>query len=109
MTAAADTRPARSTTITAIDITVLAPPPDQMSRHALRRAARDATARRRDPRKPTRREQATALMTAEPDRSWTARELAEWARHGLITRTVTGRYTLNTPTAPPSSTQPDDQ
>jgi hypothetical protein len=112
-----DTRPARSTTITAIDITVLAPPPDQMTRHTIRRAARQAAVRRRGP---TRREQATALMSAEPDHAWTARELAdrlqvthhsmrtqlaEWARLGLMTRATTGRYTLNTPTPATSSTR----
>ncbi|MDT7711301.1 MAG: hypothetical protein QOG20_6908 [Pseudonocardiales bacterium] len=44
-----DTRPVRATTITAIDITVLAPPPDQMTRHAARRPVRQAAARLRGP------------------------------------------------------------
>jgi hypothetical protein len=72
-----DTRPTRTTTITAIDITVLAPPPGQMTRHTIRRTVRQAAARLRGPRPPTRREQATALMNADPRHEWTARELAE--------------------------------
>ncbi|MDT7711302.1 MAG: hypothetical protein QOG20_6909 [Pseudonocardiales bacterium] len=62
-------------------------------------------------------------MAADPGHEWTARELAERlqithhsmrtqlaerARLGLVTRITTGRYTLNTPTPPTSSTRPRD-
>lgn len=116
-----DTRPARSTTISGIDITVHPPPPEQMTRHQARRATRAAT-RPVGPRPPTRRERITTLMTTQPARSWTATELApllqatphsmrtqlaEWVRLGLLTRPGPGRYTLNTPTpAGPSTTPP---
>jgi len=118
-----DTRPARSTPITGIDITVCPPPAGQMTRHQARYAAR-AAARLIGPRPPTRRERITALMIAHPGRSWTAPELApiiaatpqsmrtqlaEWVRLGLLTRHSRGRYTLDTPTPPRSSTRPPER
>jgi hypothetical protein len=96
-------RPAFSTTITAIDIDVHTPPVGQ---------ARPP--RRRDPHAPaTRRHRVVALMTADPPRGWTGRELAErlqvpprnmltqlaeWTRLGFLTRTSAGIHTLATPT-----------
>ena len=64
------------------------------------------------PRIPTRRDRVTAIMTTDPHRAWTGRELAErlqikprnlltqlgqWTRNGFLTRTGHGTYTLNTP------------
>ena len=118
-----DTRPARSTLISGIDITVYPPPTGQMTRHQERHAARVA-ARLIGPRLPTRRERITALMAGHPGRSWTAPELApiiaatpqsmrtqlaEWVRLGLLTRCSRGRYTLDTPTPPTSSTRPPER
>jgi hypothetical protein len=118
-----DTRPARSTTISGIDITACPVPAGQMTRHQARHAARVA-ARPIGPRPPTRRERITTLMTSHPGRSWTAPELApiiaatlqstrtqlaEWVRLGLLTRQARGRYTLDTPTPPRSSTPPPER
>ncbi|TCM47651.1 hypothetical protein [Kribbella sp. VKM Ac-2568] len=64
------------------------------------------------PRIPTRRDRVTAIMTTDPHRAWTGRELAErlqikprnlltqlgqWTRDGFLTRTGHGTYTLDTP------------
>jgi hypothetical protein len=100
-----DGRPAASTAITAIDIAVHTPPIDltpRPRRYPPRRA----------PRPPTRRQQITEIMNADPRRNWTGRELAErlqvkprnmltqlaeWTRLGWLTRTDAGTYALNTP------------
>ena len=118
-----DTRPARSTLISGIDITVCPPPTGQMTRHQQRHAARVA-ARLIGPRLPTRRERITALMACYPGRSWTAPELApiiaatpqsmrtqlaEWVRLGVLTRESRGRYILDTPIPPRSSTRPPER
>ena len=99
-----NTRPDTPTTITAITITVhtprLTPTP--------RRHHNTATT----PQLPTRRDRVTAIMTTDPHRAWTGRELAEqlqikprnlltqlgqWTRNGFLTRTGHGTYTLDTP------------
>jgi AraC-like DNA-binding protein len=75
------------------------------------------------PRRPTRRDLVTALITSQPPRDWSGTELAaqlnipsrhlhtqlgEWTRWGFFTRTGFGTYRLNTPPAATSSTtQPD--
>jgi len=106
-----DTRPATATPITAIDIAVYTPPIDQhldQHRHQPRRPRRDPTR----PRTHTRRHRITELMNTDPGRAWTGTELAqhlqvpprnmltqlaEWTRHGHLTRTGTGTYKLATP------------
>ncbi len=118
-----DTRPARSTTITTIDITVCPPRPRRTTRAAVRYAARRARPPQTRPRPSTRRDRVTMIMATHPGRAWTPVELAtqlaipfpsmrsqlaEWARHGLLTRSSRGRYSLNTPTPPTSSTPTED-
>lgn len=94
-------RPTAATTITAIDITLRTPPA--------------ITGPRRKPNpcpSPTRRQRVTALMNTDPQRHWTGRELAErlgirrrlmltqlaeWTRHGFLTRTDSGTYALPEP------------
>ena len=98
-----DARPATTTAIT-ITITITPPPPATPVP---------------PPRPHTRRHHVTAIMTASPGRTWTGRELATltgirpklmlahlagWTRHGWLTRTAPGTYTLNTPANPASST-----
>ena len=115
-----DDRPHTVTAITTISVTMHTPP------------LRDPTSRRRPHRKtstligpprPTRRQKITAIITSQPPRDWTPRELAimlnvhprplatqlrEWSLPGFFTRTGLGTYRLNTPTLPPSSpTGPD--
>jgi len=121
-----DTRPTHSTPITAIDITISPPRPRRTTRAHVHYAAQRA----RPPRPPrtgarplTRRDRVTTVMAAEPGRAWTPTELAaqlhiplpsmrsqlaEWTRHGHLTRTSRSRYTLNTPTPPTSSTPAED-
>jgi Insertion element 4 transposase N-terminal/Transposase DDE domain len=99
--------------ITAIDITICAPPPGTRSRPPGRK--------RRTPAPGTTRHRVTALMTTTPGRPWTATELAAhlglppprlrtrlcgWARTGLLTRTAPGTYTL--PANPAPLTNPPD-
>jgi hypothetical protein len=121
-----DTRPTRSTPITAINITISPPRPRRTTRAAVRYAAQRARPPRpprTGPRPLTRRDRVTTVMATEPGRAWTPAELAaqlhipfpsmrsqlaEWARHGHLTRTSRGRYTLNTPTPPTSSTPAED-
>lgn len=96
-----DGRPATSTAITAIDITVCTPPLDMPAR-----------CEPRPPRPPTRRERVTALLTSEPRRAWTGADLAEklqitphnlltqlaeWTRLGFLVRTGAGTYSIDTP------------
>jgi transposase IS4-like protein/DDE family transposase len=107
-----DHRPAASTTITTIDITICVPDPSQRPRRPRRPPGP------RPPRPPTRRDQITTLITSHPPRPWTGHELARhlnikpadllsqlstWTRAGLFTRTSPGTYTLNThpPLTPP--------
>ena len=95
-------RPAFSTTIKTIDIDVHTPPVGQ-----------GRPPRRRDPNaSATRRHRVVELMTADPPRGWTGRELAErlqvpprnmltqlaeWTRLGFLTRTGAGIYSLAAP------------
>ena len=112
-----DGRPHAATAITAIDITVRTPP---LSRG---RPRRYSPARPRPPQPPTRRQKITAIITSQPPRDWTPRELAtmlnvhprpiatqlrEWSLLGFFTRTGPGTYRLNTPAPPPSSTTGPD-
>jgi len=103
-----DGRPQTSTTITAIDITLHTPPIDLTPRRTRPTPGRPPSTTQ----PPTRRQRITAIMNTDPHRSWTGAELAErlqvkprnlltqlaeWARLGLLTRTGTGTYALNTP------------
>jgi hypothetical protein len=114
-----DSRPRLPAVITAIDITMRTPPLGTgRPGHS-----RYKPATPRPPQPPTRRQRVTALMTTEPHRDWSGRELAErlqikprnlhtqlgeWAKLGFITRTGFATYALNTPPAdPPSTTAPD--
>lgn len=107
-----DDRPVASTDITSIDIVVITPPIDLARRRRPRRRRRSATDA---PQRPTRREQITALMTAEPRRAWSGAELAErlqikpknlltqlaqWAQRGSLTRIQAGVYALPSDTPP---------
>jgi Insertion element 4 transposase N-terminal/Transposase DDE domain len=111
-----DGRPHAATAIAAIDITVHTPP---LSRG---RPRRYSPTRPRPPQPPTRRQRITAIITSEPPRDWTPRELAqmlnvhprhlatqlrEWSLLGFFTRTGLGTYRLNTPPPPSSTTAPD--
>jgi len=116
-----DGRPTTPAAITAIDITVHTPPLDLKPGRTHR--DRSTPGRPRPPRPHTRRQRVTALMTTEPHRDWSGRELAErlqitprnlhtqlgeWAKLGFITRTGFATYALNTPPADtPSTTDPD--
>ncbi len=108
-----DGRPRAVTAITAIHITVTTPPLDPPGGRPRPRAHRKNPART-GPQPPTRRQRVTALMTTEPHRDWSGRELAErlqitprnlhtqlgeWAKLGLITRTGFATYALSTPPA----------
>jgi hypothetical protein len=101
-----DGRPQTSTTITVIDITLHTPPVDRTPRRP-----RSSTSHHPQ-QSATRRQRLTALMNTDPHRAWNATDLArhlqitahnlrtqlaEWARLGLLTRTGTGNYALNTP------------
>ena len=112
-----DGRPRAATAITSIGITVRTPP---LSRG---RPRRYSPTRPRPPQPPTRRQRITAIITSQPPRDWTPRELArmlnvhprhlatqlrEWSLLGFFTRTGLGTYRLNTPTPPPSSTTEPD-
>jgi hypothetical protein len=109
-----DGRPQASTVITAVDITVLAPPPD-------RPAARTHPRERRDRKEPTgprppapesRRDKVTRIMAGRPGCDWAGRDLAdmlgikprnmltqlgEWTRWGFLVKTGKGRYSLPEP------------
>jgi hypothetical protein len=100
-----DRRPSSPTNITNIDIAVRTPPIDLAPRRRDRKSPPT-------PRPTTRRQQITAIMTADPSRAWSGRELAdqlqikprnlltqlgEWARLGFLTRTGAGTYALDTP------------
>jgi hypothetical protein len=114
-----DSRPQLPAAITAIDITVRTPPPGTGGPGR----SRYKPATPRPPQPPTRRQRVTALMTTQPRRDWSGRELAErlqitprnlhtqlgeWAKLGFITRTGFATYALNTPQSPaPSTTAPD--
>ena len=100
-----DPRPALPTTITAITITITAPPPGP-------RHHRPPNHNRQKPRPGTYRHTVQALLATTPTRPWTSRDLAtrlglkpatmrthlgHWAKAGLITRTAPATYTANPP------------
>jgi hypothetical protein len=101
-----DGRPAASTRITTLQITLHTPPIETRPRP--RRGYGPA----REPQPPTRRHRITTIMNTDPHRGWTGQELAtrlqvkprnlltqlaEWTRAGFLTRTSPGTYTLATP------------
>lgn len=101
-----DDRPSTPTTITAIDIAIHTPPIDLAPR-----PRRDPNTSH-TPQPPTRRHRIMEIMSADPRRAWSGRELAEqlqvkprnlltqlgeWTRLGFLTRTGAGTYALNTP------------
>ena len=113
-----DERPHAVTVITAINVTVHAPPIDTSA--SKRRPHRKTST---GPRPPTRRQRITAIITSQPPRDWSGHELAvlldvkprhmltqlrEWALLGFFTRTGYGTYRLNTPPADTSSTTGPD-
>ena len=113
-----DQRPHAVTAITAINVTVHSPPASTSA--GTRRPHRKTST---GPQPPTRRQKITAIITSQPPRDWTPRELAhmlnvhprhlatqlrEWSLLGFFTRTGLGTYRLNTPTPPPSSTTGPD-
>ena len=115
-----DERPHAVTAITAISVTVRTPP---LRDSASRRRPHRRTSTLIGPPRPTRRQRITAIITSQPPRDWTPRELArmlnvhprhlatqlrEWSLLGFFTRTGLGTYRLNTPTPPPSSTTGPD-
>jgi hypothetical protein len=102
-------RPATATVITAIDIAVHTPPIDPRRHH---HRPRRETTEPRAPEPDSRRHRVVELMTADPGRGWSGRELAEhlqvprhnmltqlaeWARLGLLARAGAGIYTLAAP------------
>ena len=114
------TRPRNPAAITAIDITICAPPPGQAP--GTRRHRRPPRRRARS-RPPTRREQIIAIITSHPPRDWDGRELAQllnvkpknlltelsqWTRLGFFTRTGPGTYALNPSASPAPLTTPPD-
>jgi hypothetical protein len=115
-----DQRPHTVTAITTISVTVRTPP---LRDSASGRRPHRRTSTLIGPPRPTRRQRITAIITSQPPRDWTPRELArmlnvhprhlatqlrEWSLLGLFTRTGLGTYRLNTPTPPPSSTTGPD-
>jgi transposase IS4-like protein/DDE family transposase len=108
-----DPRPALPQNITAVTITICAPPPGGRSRPRARRPSQAAPG--------TLRHRVTALMRTDPRRPRTGRELAallcqrpgyllshlaHWASAGHLTRTSPGTYTLP-PTPAPLTNPPD--
>ena len=108
------------TSITAIRVTITTPPLDPPGRRPRPRPHRRT---RLGPQAPTRRQRVIALMSTEPHRDWSGRELAErlqitprnlhtqlgeWAKLGFITRTGFATYALNTPPPGTSSTTGPD-
>ncbi len=109
-----DSRPRLPAAITAIAITVRTP---ALAAGAPSRVRYSTRAPRPD-QPPTRRQRIIEIITSQPPREWSGRELAqlldvkprnmhtqlgEWARAGFFTRTGYGTYALNTP-IPASST-----
>jgi len=113
-----DPRPHTTTAITAIGITITTPALDPRPRRI-----HYTPKNPRPPRPPTRRQKITTIITSQPPRDWTPRELArllgvhprplatqlrEWSLLGFFTHTGLGTYRLNTPAPPPSSTTAPD-
>jgi hypothetical protein len=104
-----DARPAASTAITAITIAMHTPPIDGRRPRTRARRAADGPVTPAQPRAHTRRHRVVELMNADPDHSWTGKELAEqlqipprnmltqlaeWTRLGFLARTAAGVYRL---------------
>ena len=113
-----DPRPHTTTAITAIGITITTPALDPRPRRI-----HYTPKNPKPPRPPTRRQKITTIITSQPPRDWTPRELArllgvhprplatqlrEWSLLGFFTHTGLGTYRLNTPAPPPSSTTAPD-
>jgi hypothetical protein len=113
-----DSRPRSSTAVTGIGITMRTPPVGGGPRRT-----RHTPATPCPPQPPTRRQLITAIITSEPPRDWSGHELAallkvkprnmltqlgEWTQLGFFTRTGSGTYRLNTPSAGTSSTSAPD-
>jgi len=109
-------RPELPTTITQVQVTICAPPPDRPA--ARLRAPRRRETRRqrgtghREPLPESRRDKVTRIMAAQPGRDWDGRDLAgmlgvkprnmftqlgEWTRWGFLVKTGKGRYALPEP------------
>jgi hypothetical protein len=103
-----DGRPLQVTTIDHVDITVLAPAPDRLASQRWTQKNQPSAPDRNRP--PTRREKICQIMTSEPRRDWSGRELAdrlgvqprnmltqlaEWTRLGFLAKTGPGRYALS--------------
>ena len=101
-----DGRPATTTAIVALEITLHTPPIDTRPRPRRTRSISD------QPQPATRRHRITAIMNTDPHRGWTGQELAaqlqvkprnlltqlaEWTRAGFLTRTNAGTYAPATP------------
>jgi hypothetical protein len=114
-----DQRPHTVTAITAISVTMRTPQPRTPT--STRRPHRRTSIF--GPRRPTRRELITAIITSQPPRDWRGHELAlllgvkprhmltqlrEWALLGFFTHTGHGTYRLNTPPEQTSSTTEPD-
>ena len=107
-----DGRPDSSTVVTSMTITLLPPPPPEPALPA-------ATVRENagNGKTGSRMARVLAILQAEPERLWRAREIAEllgdvtlvatyrqlarWTERGVIKRVRTGRYTAASPTANP--------
>ncbi len=100
-------RPCQSVTISRVQITIIAPPPDRPA--ARPRSRKDQPPGPRQPRPDTRRDQVTRIMASQPGRDWAGRDLAallgikprnmltqlaEWTRLGFLAKTGPGRYAL---------------
>ena len=71
-----DGRPQQTTVITRVEITILTPPPDRPAARSRTRKNDPAGPRPHQPRPDTRRDKITQIMTSEPGRDWSGRELA---------------------------------
>jgi hypothetical protein len=71
-----DGRPQKTTVITRVEITILAPPPDRPAARSRARKNDPAAPRPRRPRPDTRRDKITQIMAGEPGRDWSGRQLA---------------------------------
>ena len=115
-----DDRPHTATMITGINVTVRTPPLGTSTHNRRSHQKRPALL---GPRRPTRRDKITGIITSQPPRDWSGHELAvllgvpprnmltqlgEWARLGFFTHTGFGTYRLNAPPSPASSTTAPD-
>ena len=105
-----DGRPATATNITSIGITIRTPAERPVPAKSTRRHCALPTSR--TPQPGTRRDRIVTLMSTDPHRTWSGKEIAtelqvkprnmhtqlgEWASLGFLTRTGRGTYTLATP------------